>query len=77
MDQTSVEQQLYDENYRLNQENKSLKARLKRKESHVRSLQWTIRKLNKHLQKLDPKEKFINVQRGPAKKRRGRKNGDV
>lgn len=64
LNQTIVEQQLYDENYRLNQENKMLKRRLKKKESHVKSLQWTIRKLNDRLRKLDPKDLYYNVQKG-------------
>lgn len=64
LNQTTVEQQLYDENYRLNQENKMLKRRLKKKESHVKSLQWTIRKLNDRLRKLDPKDLYYNVQKG-------------
>ena len=80
MEQTSVEEQLKAEIDRLNdklflleKENKGLKKK-NGHQKHVMSRQRrTIEQLRRKINSSEDKQYYINVQRGPAKKRRGKR----
>jgi septal ring factor EnvC (AmiA/AmiB activator) len=65
----SVEDQLKEEVDRLNQALGKAKKRINGLEKRCKSQKWIISKLSRQLRELDKKQMYINVQKGPKKKR--------